>query len=181
MASQSEASSLAPSPVGTVRLASSLRIAPKENAHAHPAPDGSPTTAEGATVGQGNAAAVEPKPPLAHEELQALWTEAMAFIKEKEPEAFKLLADREVRVGEGETFCIVADSSLLDQELRPYKVEILEWMRHRAHRPRLNCRVIVEYVEHEKLIYAPRDKYEAMVAKNPTLETFHVLFPEIDY
>jgi len=124
----------------------------------------------------------EKKPPLAAEDLQTLWRETLDHLWENDPEAAKLLEGREVRLAEGDDlFCIVADTSLLDQELRPHKVPMLEWMRARSGRPGLNCQVVVEVVEREKLIYAPRDKYEAMLAANPALETFHVLFPEIDY
>ena len=122
------------------------------------------------------------KGPLTEEELQNLWGEALEHLKENEKEAYKLVEGCKVRLGEGEDmFEIVADSSLLDQELRPYKVRLLEWMRARSGRRALNCVVKVEYVEREKVVYAPRDKYEAMVAKNPALETFRVLFPEVDY
>ena len=154
-------------PVGAVRLASSLRVAPKETPRPEPAP---------------LPAAEAENTPFGNDELQTLWAEVIDHLRQSNPEAFKLLNGREVRLAEGDDlFTIVADSSLLDQELRPYKVSILKWMRTRSHRPQLNCQVIVEHVEREKLIYAPRDKYEAMLAKNPTLETFHVLFPEIDY
>ena len=123
------------------------------------------------------------KPPLTDQDLQTLWTEAIEGLRDNEPEAYRLLQGREVRLDSisANLFTIVADTSLLDQELRPYKVKLLEWMRARSGRRDLNCQVVVEVVEREKVICAPHDKYEAMLAANPALETFHVLFPEIDY
>jgi len=120
--------------------------------------------------------------PLTPEDLQPLWAEALEWLRDNDPEAYRLLQGREVRLAEDPNlFTIVADTSLLDQELRPHKVKLLEWMRARSGRRDLNCQVVVEIVEREKVIYAPHDKYEAMLAANPVLETFHVLFPEIDY
>lgn len=124
----------------------------------------------------------QPLPPLNQEELKSLWAEAVESLRETEPDAFRLLNHCEVRAAaDSHLFTIVADTSLFDQEFRPFKVKVLEWMRSHSHRPQLNCQVIVEHVEREKVIYAPHDKYEAMLAANPTLETFRVLFPEIDY
>lgn len=111
----------------------------------------------------------------------SLWQETLNHFSSANPEAYKLIVGHETRYDNENHFNIVADTTLFDEELRPFKVEILEWMRKRTGCRELNFHVIVEQVEREKIIYAPRDKYEAMLAANPTLETFHILFPEIDY
>ena len=67
------------------------------------------------------------------------------------------------------------------QEIKPHLVGLLSMLRREMNRPQLNCSIEVEWEEKEAVIYTPRDKYDALSAKNPVLGMFKVLFPEVDY
>ena len=151
-------------PVGQIRLASSVRTAAAVRTH-DPEP---PTTEQ--PVG----------PPLTQQSLQEAWQHLLDDLAASNPDLHRLLDGREVRLAKDDFIQIVGDSTHLKEELRPHQVALFQTLRTATRRPALNGEVIVEYVERETVPYAPRDKYEALVAANPVLETFHVLFPEID-
>lgn len=105
----------------------------------------------------------------------------MEHLATENPTLHQLLANKDVRLKSDDEFDIVTDSSYYEEETRPHMVTILEWLRQRMGIPTLNATVVVEAIEREKVIYAPRDKFQAMLETNPTLEKFLSIFPEIDF
>ena len=120
-------------------------------------------------------------PPVTQQQLEEYWGDMLEAMKDEFPKLAEQLAGRELRMEEEDLFVVVVNNSYLDAEIRPRLLRMLTYLRKRSRRPKLNCRVEVVYEEHEAVAYAPRDKYDAMVQKNPHLERFRELFPELDY
>lgn len=119
--------------------------------------------------------------PLTLETLTGHWQAMLEAMRTDLPKLADMLGDKELRIDKEDHFLIVVSNSYFEAEIKPYLIRMLKYLRTRSHRPMLNCRVEVEYVEHESVAYSPRDKYDVMLAANPNLETFRILFPEVDY
>ena len=102
-------------------------------------------------------------------------------MKQEAPKLAEQLQDRELRMDGEDMFVIVVSNSYLDSEIRRYLVRMLTYLRTKSGRPLLNGRVEVEYEEKEAIVYSPRDKYDVMLQDNPALDSFRVLFSEVDY
>ena len=72
-------------------------------------------------------------------------------------------------------------NSYIESEIKPYLIRMLTFLRSKSGRPNLNCKTEVVYEEKEAKAYTPRDKYDVMQQANPILETFRIIFPEVDY
>ena len=120
-------------------------------------------------------------PPITQQQLEEYWGDMLKAMKEDFPKLAEQLEGRELRMEEEDMFVVVVNNSYLDAEIRPRLLRMLTYLRKRSRRPMLNCRVEVVYEEHEAVAYAPRDKYDAMVQRNPHLEKFREMFPEVDY
>lgn len=151
------------SPVGQVRLATSVHIPQHSKLNAPPSTPG----ADGKQLTQ--------------ETLQHYWDTLMEQLDEGDKELHDILEGHAVEWRGDDRFDIIADSTYFEEEFRPHRVTLLERLRQLTRRPQLNCQTRVVYVEKEKSAYAPRDKYDRLQAINPTLDTFRVLFPEIDF
>lgn len=120
------------------------------------------------------------RPPLTQATLEDCWRAMLGVLEAGEPKLAATLGDRVIRL-EGEDFFVVeVGNSFVEAEIRPHLREMLEEMRRTSGRRLLNCKVRVVYEEREAVIYAPRDKYEVMSKNNPALDTFRILFPEVD-
>lgn len=127
------------------------------------------------------AAVEEEAPELSQQQLEAYWNDMLDDIKADQPKLAEQLRGRELRMEGVDMFDVVVNNSYIDAEIRPHLIRMLTILRQKSGRPKLNCRVVVEYQEQEALIYAPRDKYDAMLRSNPALEAMRQLFPEVDY
>ncbi len=132
-------------------------------------------TASAATAEQPEA------PPPTLEQLQGCWGEMVEAMRGELPKLAEQLKGRELRLEGDDMFVVVVSNSYLDAEIRPHLLRMLTYLRKRCGRPKLNCRVEVVYEEKEAVAYAPRDKYDAMALKNPTIEKLRELFPDVDY
>ena len=120
-------------------------------------------------------------PPLTTEMLEPYWEKALQQLRTARPKLADTLAGREVRIDGEDHFLIVVNNSYTESEIKPHLVGLLSMLRREMNRPQLNCSIEVEWEEKEAVIYTPRDKYDALSAKNPALGMFKVLFPEVDY
>lgn len=109
-------------------------------------------------------------------------------LQPKQPKLCELLQGRELRLDENkdsqspaDTFTLVVSNGYVESEIKPHLLEMLTHLRTLTGHPQLNCIITVEYEEKEAVIYTPRDKYDTMSKANPALETFRILFPEVDY
>ena len=118
--------------------------------------------------------------PLTQEGLEACWKSMLEALAEKEPKLVDTLRDREITLDGDDHFVIEVGNSFVEAEIRPHLLQMLELMRSTSGRKLLNCQINVVYEERQAVIYAPRDKYEVMSKNNPTLDTFRILFPEVD-
>ncbi len=118
--------------------------------------------------------------PLTPESLTAHWEAMREAMGAELPKLAEQLKGRELRLEDEDNFVIVVNNSYAEAEIRPHLIRMLTFLRKRSHRPKLNCRVEVVYEEHEAVAYSARDKYDVMVQANPALDSFRVLFPEVD-
>lgn len=128
--------------------------------------------------------AAEPQkdqPPLTLDMLKPYWEKALQQLRTEQPKLADTVESREVRVDGEDHFLIVVNNSYTESEIKPHLVQLLSLLRPAMGRPQLNCGIEVEWEEKEAIIYTPRDKYDALSAKNPALGMFKVLFPEVDY
>jgi hypothetical protein len=119
-------------------------------------------------------------PPLDDDSFGKCWNAMLEAFAAKEPKLVDTLKNRVVRLDGEDHFVIEVGNSFVEAEIRPHLMEMLEWMRSASGHKLLNCRIEVVYEEREAVVYAPRDKYEVMSKTNPVLETFRILFPEVD-
>ena len=135
-----------------------------------------------ADLAQLNAAEGNPdQPPLDLDMLTPWWSTALQRLESEQPKLAATLANRKLKVDGDDHFVIVVNNSYVEAEIRTHLVKLLEMLRELSGRRMLNCGIEIEYEEKKAVIYSPRDKYDAMSAKNPSLGTFKVLFPEVDY
>ena len=123
----------------------------------------------------------EEAPPLTQVQLEECWNDLLEAMKDDLPKLAEQLKGRELRMEGEDMFAVVVNNSYLEAEIRPHLIRMLTYLRKKSRRPMLNCRVEVEYEEHEAVTYAPRDKYDVMVRTNPALKKMLELFPEVDY
>lgn len=119
-------------------------------------------------------------PPITAEALASLWDDLLNHLVQSKPRLAEQLRERQVRLVDDDMFEIAVNNSYLDAEIKPHLIPMLTYMRQKSRRPLLNCRVVVEYEEHDAVIYTSRDKYDAMLKSNPALESFRVMFPDVD-
>ncbi len=153
----------APHPVGRLRRAGSINI--KTAPVHHEETQSQPTTI----------------PPLDDERLHACWEAMLSAMKGELPKLAELLKDKPLRIDEEDMFSIIVSNSFVESEIKPHLIRMLTYLRAKSGRPNLNCKTEVVYEEKEAKAYAPRDKYDVMQQSNPALETFRILFPEVDY
>lgn len=119
-------------------------------------------------------------PPITLEELKSCWLKALDQIAPGQPQAAESLRHKELRIESDNHFNIIVNSDYTAAEIKPLLASILAILRTLTKRPILNCSTKVEYIEKESKPYTARDKYEVMSQTNPSLETFRILFPEVD-
>jgi hypothetical protein len=119
--------------------------------------------------------------PLDEKGLQQCWDAMLNAMKEELPKLSEQLKDKKLNIEQEDFFTIEVNNSYLESEIKPHLIRMLTYMRNRSGRPNLNCKIVVVYEEKEAVVYTPRDKYDVMQKSNPALDTFRVLFPEVDY
>jgi len=125
--------------------------------------------------------AAPPPPPLSEERLRELWNLLLEELKKTDPKLCDALTNRPIAYDDEDNFRILVPSSYNDSEIRPHLIRLLTFLREKAARPQLNCRIEVVREEKEDAIYRPLDKYDAMCRTNPNLELLRRILPEIDY
>jgi hypothetical protein len=120
-------------------------------------------------------------PPLNQEGLHRCWDAMIEAMKNELPKLAEQLKDKELRMDEEDFFTIIVNNSFIESEIKPHLIRMLTYLRGKSGRPNLNCKTEVVYEEKEAVAYTPRDKYDVMQKSNPALDTFRVLFPEVDY
>lgn len=119
--------------------------------------------------------------PVTHEELSQYWEEMLHAMQEQFPTLSQHLTGLNLRIEEEDMFVVEVESNYAEAEIKPYLLRILTYLRRKANRPMLNCRLEVVAKEQDAVACMPRDKYEIMLESNPVLATMRVYFPEIDF
>ena len=120
------------------------------------------------------------QPPMSPEAIEKNWKQMLDTLAGKNPQLVATLQNRTIRPEGEDYFIIEVGNSYVEAEIRPHLREMLEQMRATSGHKKLNCKIEVVYQEKEAKAYAPRDKYEVMAKTNPVLDTFRILFPEVD-
>lgn len=120
-------------------------------------------------------------PPLDEAKLHECWEALLEAMKGELPKLAEQLMDKELRLEGEDMFSIIVNNSFIESEIKPHLIRMLTYLRAKSGRPNLNCKIEVVYEEKETKAYIPRDKYDVMQHANPALDTFRVLFPEVDY
>lgn len=124
-------------------------------------------------------------PPLDIERLQSLWNEMVEAMGKSDKREYQKLAlqlkDRQLEIEAEDQFVIIVSNSFLESEIKNFLIQILSFLRSKSQRPQLNSRIKVVYEEKKSVAYSPRDKYDVMQKHNPAIDTFRILFPEVDY
>lgn len=119
--------------------------------------------------------------PLDQQGLEQAWAEMLA----QQPEELEKVRDRIVdlkpQLTDPDNFTLIVGNNFVATAVRESRMPMLSILRKLTGRPLLNCHIEVVYEEKETVAYAPRDKYDVMVKANPVLDTFRVLFPDVDY
>ena len=128
-----------------------------------------------------SAQTINTQPPLTQENLEALWKDMLNAMKDVLPKLYDQLKDKEVALADDEdVFVVKISNNFTDQEMKPHLVRMLQYMRTRSGRPNLNCHTELVAVQREVKPYTARDKFDAMVAVNPMLDMFRVIFPDVE-
>ncbi len=101
-------------------------------------------------------------------------------LADSEPKLVDMLRDRKIRLAGDDLFVLEVGNAFVRAEVQPHLRQMLEQMRSTSGRNLLNCQIEVVYEERPPVIYSPRDKYDAMSKVNPVLDTFRIIFPEVD-
>ena len=137
------------------------------------------TTVQDLEQRQSDEASMRMEQPLTNDTISLYWQrliEAKASLPER---VLSGLREATPQI-DGDMIIIHTKNAYLDVELRPYMVELLEWMRKASGKPDLNSRVEVEYEEQKALVYSATDKYQVMADENPQLHELRKLLPDID-
>lgn len=119
-------------------------------------------------------------PPLTQEGLEAVWKDMLEAMREPMPKLYDVLVDKEVRLTGDDEFVLVVSNSYTENEIKNHLIRMLTYLRKRSGRPMLNCTMDIVMVERETKPYTARDKYDAMLQENPTLDMMRVLFPDVE-
>ena len=117
--------------------------------------------------------------PLTNETISMYWQRLIEFKKELPERIHNSMVEAQPRI-EGQMIILHTKNAYLEVELRPYMVELLEWLRRASGMPDLNCSVEVEYEQTEAKAYSAVDKYQVMSEENPRLHDLRKLLPDID-
>ncbi|MCQ2261475.1 MAG: hypothetical protein MJZ77_08815 [Bacteroidales bacterium] len=113
--------------------------------------------------------------------LEGYWESMLGAMREQYPQLAEHLGVAKLEWVDEDNFVIVVQSSFAESEVRPYLVRILTYLRRKSARGLLNATIKVVHVERKTVAYMPQEKFDLMASTNPVLNTFRVIFPEVDY
>ena len=131
---------------------------------------------------------VKPPTPIENREVEKLTQERLAELWRrlvdncKDDEALhSLLADKEVELKNNNLFFIYVPNLYLDSQLSKHQRRILDFLRGETGNEALNYKAVVRVEHVERKAYLPRDKFDEMAAKNPSMYTLRQMFTDIDF
>lgn len=119
--------------------------------------------------------------PLDQAGLDKAWDEMLPQLPDDMAKVREKVSALRPELKEPDLFTLTVGNSFAEAEMRPGLIPMLNLLRTLTGRPNLNCKIEVVYEEKESVAYSPRDKYDVMSRENPTLDTFKILFPDVDY
>ena len=114
--------------------------------------------------------------PLTQEDLERYWRQAASELGLEE-----LMQAANPRLGDTQRIIeIDATQTYFHDDFKPHRIAVMESLRRQSGMPMLDCRVNPLYVDSERLLYSPQEKYDAMLQQNPKLVELRKLFPQIE-
>ncbi|MBP5548699.1 MAG: hypothetical protein J6X58_07415 [Bacteroidales bacterium] len=117
---------------------------------------------------------------LTQERLEELWAQLVESCKDDE-KLYELLADKKVVLKNNNLFNIQVPNLYLDTLLLNYQNRILGFLRQATCNESLQYKAVVVVEKVEARAYLPRDKFDEMAKRNPSMLTLRKLFPDIDF
>ena len=117
---------------------------------------------------------------LTQQRLEELWNRFVELSKD-DSKLYELIADKHVVLVDNNNFDIQVPNLYLDSVLHGYQQRILDFFRGETHNEMLKYRAAVVVEQVEARAYLPRDKFEEMASRNPSMLTLRKLFPNIDF
>ncbi len=117
---------------------------------------------------------------LTQEGLEKHWKELADSCKDDE-KLSSLLEGRAVELKNNNLYMVKVPNLYFDTLLKPYQTRINEFMRRATNNEALQYKLLVEVEEREALHYLPNEKFEELLAVNPSMLTLRKLFPDFDF
>ena len=117
---------------------------------------------------------------LTQERLEELWDKFIEM-NEDDKRLYELIADKKVVLIDNNEFHIQVPNLYLDSVLHGYQNKILDFFRSATHNEMLKYKAAVVVEKVETRAYLPRDKFDDMASRNPSMLTLRKLFPDIDF
>lgn len=117
---------------------------------------------------------------LTQEKLESYWKQLLE--ENAQDEKFQgLLADKKVELQNNNLFYIKVPNIYFDTLLREYQERIYSFLRKVTNNEILQYKVSVDVEQREVKAYMPREKFDEMAQRNPSMYTLRKLFPDIDF
>ncbi len=118
--------------------------------------------------------------PLTQERLEELWHKLIENCKDDD-KMHELIADKKVVLKSNNLFQIQVPNLYFDTQLRNYQTQILSFLRNATGNDALKYEATVVVEQTKARAYLPREKFDEMSSRNPSMLTLRKLFPDIDF
>lgn len=118
--------------------------------------------------------------PLTQERLEELWGNLIDSCKDDD-KMHELIADKKVVLKSNNLFQIQVPNLYFDTQLRNYQTRMLSFLREATGNEALKYEATVVVEQTKARAYLPREKFDEMAARNPSMLTLRKIFPDIDF
>ncbi len=117
---------------------------------------------------------------LTQEKLETYWRQLLQE-NANDQKFQELLADKKVELHNNNLFYIKVPNIYFDTLLREFQERICSFFRKATNNEVLQYKVAVDVEQREVKAYMPREKFDEMAQRNPSMHTLRKLFPDIDF
>lgn len=120
------------------------------------------------------------QPTLTAEVLVKAWQKLLDDVEKRNPDLYNLICDKTVRLEADNKMVIEASNSYFETMMKHHVTPMMEQLRGLCSCRALGIRFEVVHNASEALVYSAKDKYQAMLERNPVMEQLQRIFSEID-